>query len=50
MGNTLEYYRHPDVTPYDHSPLEFDPHFGFPEGARKKKGKLSLRSLGDESM
>lgn len=35
----------PDETPYDRSPLEFDPLYGFPEGARVKKGQLLLLSL-----
>lgn len=38
MGNTLQYHMDPEWHPYDDSPLEFDPLYGFPEGARKKKG------------
>ncbi|XKL62232.1 hypothetical protein PGB90_002065 [Kerria lacca] len=37
MGNTFKYHMHPDEYPYDKSPIEFDPLYGFPEGARKQK-------------
>lgn len=45
MGNTFTYHLNPDENPYDRSPHEFPPLYGFPEGARKPKGELAFRSF-----
>lgn len=45
MGNTFKYHMHPDEYPYDKSPIEFDPLYGFPEGARKQKGYYNYQYI-----